>query len=94
MLYLYAAFFLLMSLLSFILMGADKSFARNKRRRISEKTLFLTAFFGGSLGGILGMRVFRHKTKHLSFCILFPLFFLLHIALTVLLFSMGWLGLP
>ncbi len=94
MLYIYAAFFLLMSLLSFALMGADKRLARKKGRRIPERTLFLAAFFGGSLGGLLGMQVFRHKTKHLSFCILFPLFFLLHLTLSAVLFYLGLLRLP
>ncbi|WP_311594642.1 DUF1294 domain-containing protein [Priestia endophytica] len=47
---------------------------------MSEKTLFLIALLGGALGGIIGMYTYRHKTKHLSFKVGFPLFMLLHIA--------------
>lgn len=61
-----------MNLLSFALMGIDKMKAKRGAWRIPEKTLFLaTALFGG-LGGVLGMQVFRHKTKHLSFKIGYP----------------------
>ncbi len=94
MFYIYVGFLLLMNLLCFLLMGADKSFARKGRWRIPEKVLFGVALFGGSLGGVLGMQLFRHKTKHLSFRIIFPLLLALHIALTVFLFYCGALTLP
>ena len=58
---------LAMNLLAFALMGIDKMKAKRGSWRIPEKTLFLvTALFGG-LGGTLGMRMFRHKTKHWYF---------------------------
>lgn len=60
-------YFLTLSFLSFILIGYDKYLAENKRRRISEKTLLLSAFLGGSLGTGLGMWVFKHKTSKGSF---------------------------
>ncbi len=59
------------NILLFILMGLDKSFAVKKKRRISEKTLLTISLFGGSLGGIIGMLVFRHKTKKNKFIITF-----------------------
>lgn len=55
------------NLLAFSLMGLDKRRARQGQWRISERTLFLSAFLGGSLGAVLGMQCFRHKTKHRSF---------------------------
>lgn len=58
--------------ISFILMGADKHRARKKLWRISEKTLFLAALSGGSLGSVAGMYYFRHKTKHTSFTVGMP----------------------
>ena len=62
-----------MNLLSYILMGLDKRAAQEGRWRVPEKTLFLvTALFGG-LGGVLGMHVFRHKTKHWYFRVFFPM---------------------
>ena len=51
----------------FLLMGLDKRRARRDKWRISEKTLFLPAVLGGSLGAIAGMRLFHHKTKHWYF---------------------------
>lgn len=60
-------------LLGFILMGADKKKAVQHKWRIPEKSLFLIALVGGSIGVLLGMVVFRHKTKHLSFTIGIPL---------------------
>ena len=67
-----AVILLVMNLLAFALMGIDKTKAKRGSWRIPEKTLFLvTALFGG-LGGTLGMRVFRHKTKHWYFKFGFP----------------------
>lgn len=63
---------LVMSILTFSLMGADKRRAVQGRWRIRERTLFLCAVLLGGVGGTLGMYQFRHKTKHLSFRIIFP----------------------
>ena len=57
-------YLVIMNLIAFLLMGADKKKANAKAWRIPEKTLFLPAILGGSIGAILGMQVFRHKTKH------------------------------
>lgn len=69
----------IMCLVSFILFGADKSKAKRHAWRIPEKVLFGSALIGGALGALIGMQVFRHKTKHLSFKILIPLFLVLNI---------------
>ncbi len=71
------------NLLAFVLYGVDKLKAKKGAWRIPEATLLLVAFLGGSLGALLGMEVFRHKTKHATFRILVPLFLILHIALAV-----------
>ncbi|MBP3654992.1 MAG: DUF1294 domain-containing protein [Oscillospiraceae bacterium] len=60
------------NLVLFVTMGVDKFKARRGLWRIPEKTLFLLAIAGGSIGGILGMQIFRHKTKHNSFKFGFP----------------------
>lgn len=62
-----AGYLLLLNLLGFVLMGTDKKRARNNQWRIPEKTLFMVAILGGSLGSLLGMKYFRHKTKHNKF---------------------------
>ena len=61
----------------------DKQNARKGRWRIAENTLLGVAFIGGSLGAILGMYMFRHKTKHWKFKILVPLFLIVHIVILV-----------
>ena len=55
------------NLAAFALMGIDKWKARHERWRIPERTLFLPALLGGTLGAIAGMRCFRHKTRHWYF---------------------------
>lgn len=56
-----------MNLLAFVLMASDKKKAKSGAWRVPEKVLFLSAILGGSIGAIVGMQVFRHKTKHWYF---------------------------
>ena len=79
---LFAALWLLLwSVILFVTMGADKRRARRAAFRVPEKTLFLaTACFGG-LGGVLGMKVFHHKTKHWYFKVFFPALLVIQVAL-------------
>ncbi len=62
-----------MSVFLFAMMGLDKAKARRGKWRVSEKTLFVFALLGGALGGTAGMFLFRHKTKHRTFRLGFPL---------------------
>ena len=62
-------------------MGIDKRKARTGAFRIPELTLFTVAVIGGSAGALLGMYLFRHKTRVLRFKIGIPLILCLHIAL-------------
>ncbi|MBP1757966.1 MAG: hypothetical protein H6Q61_215 [Firmicutes bacterium] len=67
-LYMYiGVYVLLLSLAAFLLMGIDKGRARRGRRRIPERILLGVALLGGSPGGVLGMHMFRHKTRHWYF---------------------------
>ncbi|AHC43187.1 hypothetical protein BAMY_13430 [Bacillus amyloliquefaciens] len=68
----------------FWIMGADKRRAKAHRWRISEKRIWLTAAMFGSLGVWIGMRTFRHKTKHKSFLYGVPLLFLTEAALVLM----------
>lgn len=68
----FISYLLMINLAGFLLMGVDKRKARKNKWRIPEKTLFLTALLGGSIGSILGMYTFRHKTKHTAFVIGMP----------------------
>ncbi|NCB50519.1 MAG: DUF1294 domain-containing protein [Clostridia bacterium] len=69
----------------FLLMGADKSRAKKNRRRIPEATMFLVAVLGGSLGVLLGMYAFRHKTLHTKFTVGIPLLLFFETVLTIVL---------
>ena len=70
-----------MNLVAFTLMGIDKRRARRGACRISEKALFLTTACFGGPGGVLGMKVFHHKTKHWYFRVFFPVLLVLQIAI-------------
>lgn len=74
-------YLLIINALSFLLMLADKRKAQKNLWRIPERTLFTAALFGGSLGSIAGMYLFRHKTKHWYFVLGMPAILLTHLAL-------------
>jgi uncharacterized membrane protein YsdA (DUF1294 family) len=80
------------NLFAFLLYGVDKAKAKKGAWRIPEATLLLAAALGGSLGALLGMELFRHKTKHLKFRVLVPLCLIVHIALGVYIFKSGLLS--
>lgn len=73
-------YLVIINIAAFILYGIDKHRARNHQWRISEASLICAAVLGGSVGALLGMFVFRHKTKHLKFLIGVPLILILQIA--------------
>lgn len=73
------AVWLLINIAAYASMGIDKKRAIKKQYRISEKTLFTLALLGGSLGSIIGMQHFRHKTKHWYFKYGMPLIFIVQI---------------
>ena len=78
-----AAIFIIWNIIVFSMYGIDKQKAKRNKRRISEKTLLLSALFMGGAGALLGMLAFRHKTKHIQFKIGVPLMLLLNIIIIV-----------
>lgn len=76
-------YLLIVNLAAFCLFGADKRRAKKHLWRIPEKTLFLSALLGGSIGALAGMYAFHHKTKHWYFYVGVPLILLGQIALAV-----------
>ena len=76
-----AVWLIAINLVTFAVYGADKRRARRGAWRVPEKTLFLLPLLGGSVGALLGMRVFRHKTKHWYFVWGVPAILLAQIAL-------------
>ncbi len=73
MLYVFLCCLIVLNLLLFVLMGLDKHAARRGARRVSETALLALAVLGGSVGGMLGMILFRHKTRKPAFRIGLPL---------------------
>ena len=65
-------YLLLINAAALVLMLVDKIKAKNNLWRISERTLMLTAGLGGSVGALIGMYLFRHKTKHPKFTVGIP----------------------
>ena len=68
-----AIYFIVINLTGFAMMGIDKRKAVKKLWRIPESTLFVIAIIGGSIGLIIGMRIFHHKTRHWYFVFGMPL---------------------
>ena len=64
--------YIIWNFIVFLLYGADKLKAVNKKWRIRESNLIISAFLMGGIGALLGIRTFRHKTKQLKFKILIP----------------------
>lgn len=65
-------YLLIVNALAFVLMLADKRKAQKNLWRIPEATLLMSAAIGGSIGSLIGMYTFRHKTKHLKFTLGVP----------------------
>lgn len=63
------------NVLSFAIFFIDKELAIHHRYRISENNLLLSCAFGGSIGAILAMNIFHHKTRKTKFRV-FPILFL------------------
>ncbi|MBR5800945.1 MAG: DUF1294 domain-containing protein [Lachnospiraceae bacterium] len=80
-----AAYLIIMNIIGFALMGIDKHKAKKRAFRIPEATLFIVALIGGSIGSILGMYAFRHKTKHWYFVYGMPFILIVQLALVALL---------
>ena len=79
-------YLVIINAVGFVLMLADKGCAEKNLWRIPESTLLTAAAFGGSIGSLLGMYTFRHKTKHIKCTLGIPLILIAQIALAVWLF--------
>ena len=82
-------YLLIINALGFLLMLVDKWKARKNRWRVRESTLLLIAALGGSVGSLLGMYLFRHKTRHLKFTLGIPLILAAQCIAAVLVMALG-----
>lgn len=79
----FLAYLLIVNAIAFLLMLIDKQKAKKKKWRIPEATLMSFAAIGGSIGALMGMYTFRHKTLHKKFTLGIPAILLLQIAAAV-----------
>ena len=79
-------YLLIINAAGFLLMRIDKGKARKNRWRIPEATLITVAALGGSAGSLLGMYLFRHKTRHLKFTMGIPLILAVQVVIAVWIF--------
>ena len=81
-------YLLIINALGFLLMRIDKQKAIRGRWRIPEATLMAVAALGGSIGSLLGMSTFRHKTKHIKFTLGIPVILIGQLLLAGFLFRL------
>lgn len=77
-------YLILINFMTFLLFGEDKKRAVKQKWRIPERTLLLFAFFGGSIGALSGMYMFRHKIRKWKFCVGVPGILLLQVIILAL----------
>lgn len=80
-------YLLLINAAALVLMLADKLKAKRGAWRIPEATLMGVAALGGSVGALIGMHWFRHKTRHIKFTLGIPLILVVQIILAILLLT-------
>ena len=76
-------YLIIINIISFLAIFIDKKKAEKEKWRIKESTLLLLSIFGGSIGGILGMYIFHHKTKKPRFYVGLPVIIVLQILLII-----------
>ena len=74
-------YLIVINIVTFLVYGIDKWKAKQGSWRISEATLLIFAVIGGSIGALLGMKVWRHKTQHKKFKYGLPLILIIQIIL-------------
>jgi len=76
-------YLIIINIITFILYGIDKFKAKRGMYRISEKNLFILSILGGGIGAFLGMKLFKHKTRKISFWIVNILFIIIWIIILI-----------
>ena len=87
MTYIIIFYLLIINIIAFSLMYIDKQKAKKNKWRIKEDTLMISAFLGGSIGAIIGMYTFRHKTQKARFFIGFPIILIAEVLLAILIYN-------
>jgi len=74
-------YYLVINLITFLVWGFDKWRAQNQQWRVSERILFSLIILGGAIGALVGMKIFRHKTRKTMFWVIGILSAVIHIAI-------------
>ena len=74
-------YLIVINIVTFLVYGIDKWKAKQGSWRISEATLLILAVIGGSIGALLGMKIWHHKTMHKKFKYGLPLILIIQIIL-------------
>lgn len=82
-------YLILINIIALVIMGVDKYRAYRHRWRIPERTLYAVAILGGSVGALVGMWGFRHKTRHKGFVIGLPVILLIQLSIGLVLLIIG-----
>ncbi|MDC0535169.1 DUF1294 domain-containing protein [Francisellaceae bacterium] len=82
----FAIYYSVLGLICFIAYGLDKQAAKNNKQRIPEKTLHLLSISGGWLGAFIGQKMFHHKTRKISFQIMYWVTVVLNISFVILIY--------
>ena len=80
-------YLIIINIIAFLAMFIDKRKAKYGKWRIKEHTLFILALIGGSVGTIVGMYTFRHKTKKARFFIGFPVILIVEVLLGFMIYN-------
>ncbi|HBV99360.1 MAG: hypothetical protein JL50_21735 [Peptococcaceae bacterium BICA1-7] len=88
----FAGYLLLVNLWGYFMMGQDKSRSRAGAWRIPERRFLLVSLAGGAAGVILGLRSFRHKTRHFKFTVVVPAILFIQVLAAVWLWQKGFLA--
>ncbi|MCR2821924.1 DUF1294 domain-containing protein [Lederbergia panacisoli] len=81
-------YFIIINVFGVQIMRSDKNRAIHKQRRISENNLWIVALIGGAPGAFVGMKVYRHKTKHFQFKYGLPILAIIDLLIYFYLFSL------
>lgn len=84
---LWILYILFINVITFGLFGEDKKRARQQKWRIPERTLLVLSIFGGSIGALLGMHIYHHKTRKWKFRIGIPVILILQLLVYFLFFG-------
>ena len=82
-------YLIIMNIVGFFAMAIDKAKARKRKWRVREKTLITISAIGGSIGCLIGMDLFRHKTNHKKFYVGIPVILLAQIVVAIIILKVA-----